>query len=990
MLRLFPPAPEVIAGLRQRYYRREVAAAELNPLFAAFRRTRDPQLLSTLFERTAPWLLHRARLLLGRPSLAEDVVQDLFLALLENGHGCDPDRPCLPYLLGMLHRRAARVRRNEARTLAQSLREAATPGAPVDSAISAEGCAAVRTAIDSLPEPYREVVRRYAAQQTPRTIGRELGRTPNSVRVQLHRGLRILRSTLPPGLAVLLWTLPAQQLPAQAPARPSARRPLQLGAAAAVLAAVSVATWLVVSGGRADAAAVTTVANVAPAAAAPEPAGVLAGTAPAPVRTQADAAASRELVLELRHADGTPAASVGVLAHPAGHDPDFGAACAVSGADGRVVLGELPEGSTTVQTDRGLQLFCSLPSSAPAPHVLTLPEGVDVSGIVRDADGRPAAGAGIWLCREPRTPSEGGVVARTGADGRFALRGVQANAFLGAVRDGSIPSLLQVVGSLPREAELVLGGQGARVKGRVLGLDDAPIAGAVVRIARQPRANFHMPGGREMPDVHPCAVAHTDADGAFALADLPTGPLQVLVRAPRHCTGLESIVLASGVERRLELRLPAGIDVEGDVRDQGGAAIAGASVLARGVVRSAWAMVYTAPEGSFALAGLDPGRVMLVVDAPGFAPSTVPVPRDGGRIAVVLQPHVRIALRLLDTTGAPAKAPEWELGACRSRAGRPPMPEPLEPDGEGFAAAGELAAGPFVVRARGTQVWLRAEPAAEDPHLLHVPAEAGHMGPLVLSLPGTTPEQREGVLLVVERDGIQQTIVPADASAALLDFGRVPIGDNRAVFFSRTGLLPAIDLGLVAVEEEGAPVTVDVPEYGWLRYRLQRTDREPVVQCAAFVADRRGLVVPLTGASGRIALAAGRHQLWASSLSFATVGHAFAVTSAQETEVDLELSPGKVRHVAFRLPDEADPRQCRARVRPMAEASGSESAPAFPMAGRGFDTTPDGLCYTTVVLGEGDYVLDVQCGGRAFHCGFAVAGEDGVAQPIEVALAPGR
>lgn len=106
---------------------------------------------------------------------------------MQTGH------PCLPYLLGMLHRRAARVRRQEARTLAQSLREAASaPGAPVDVAMSAEVRGAVRNAIDALPEPYREVVRRFVAQQSPMAIGRELGRTPNAVRVQLHRGLRLL------------------------------------------------------------------------------------------------------------------------------------------------------------------------------------------------------------------------------------------------------------------------------------------------------------------------------------------------------------------------------------------------------------------------------------------------------------------------------------------------------------------------------------------------------------------------------------------------------------------------------------------------------------------------------------------------------------------------------------------------------------------------------------------------------------------------------
>src|SRR5262245_30426332 len=252
-------------------------AAELDNLFESIRRTRDPELLATLFERTAPWLLHRARLLLRRANLAEDVVQDLFLGLLENGHGCEPGRPCLPYLLGMLHRRAARVRRQETRTLAQSLREAAAAeGGPVDAAIGAEGRVTVRHAIDALPEPYREVVRRFLAQQSPAQIGRELGRTPNAVRVQLHRGLRLLRFTLPPGLAMLLWAVLTEPLPAQVPWR----RPVQLGAAA-MLAVGALAIWFGTAAGSTDAAAATTIAAANPTSAAAKPAGSFGAVAPA-------------------------------------------------------------------------------------------------------------------------------------------------------------------------------------------------------------------------------------------------------------------------------------------------------------------------------------------------------------------------------------------------------------------------------------------------------------------------------------------------------------------------------------------------------------------------------------------------------------------------------------------------------------------------------------------------------------------------------------
>jgi hypothetical protein len=532
--------------------------------------------------------------------------------------------------------------------------------------------------------------------------------------------------------------------------------------------------------------------------------------------------------------------------------------------------------------------------------------------------------------------------------------------------------------------ELVLGGAGARLTGRVFGRNGAPVAGAVVRIARHPRANFLLPSGDNMVPVHPCAVVRTDAAGAFALADLPLGQMQVLVRAPRHRTSLESVLLTTAAEHRLELRLLEGRDLEGEVRDQDGMPVAGANVLACGLVRSAWASACTAPDGSFALAGLDRVRMEIEVRAPGFAPAFVPVAHDAARLAVVLQPEARVALRLQDAAGVPASASEWEVAVCHTIAGRMTEPESLEPAGDGFVTASP-AGGPFVVRRRSTQVWLRARLADGDSTLLCIPAAASGSGPLVISLPGTTPDERGDLVLVLVRDGVPQAIAPADPSAALLDFGRVPVGEYRAVLYSSAGLLPAVDLGVVAVGEDRAPLVVPQPGRGWLRFSVQRTDREPVLQCVAFAVDERGLRVPLPGTAGRVALAAGRYEFWASSLSFPAFGHAFEVVAEQETVLDLEGTPGQVRHVAFRMPPETDLQQCRARVRPTGDRSG-DGGQDFPGGDRGFDTTPDGRCYTSLVLAAGEYRLDVQYGGRKFHSRFTVAGEGGVAEPIEVVL----
>jgi len=54
-------------------------------LLARYRSTRDPALLGELFDRVAPGLFQIARNLVGNAALAEDVLQETFLAVIEAG-----------------------------------------------------------------------------------------------------------------------------------------------------------------------------------------------------------------------------------------------------------------------------------------------------------------------------------------------------------------------------------------------------------------------------------------------------------------------------------------------------------------------------------------------------------------------------------------------------------------------------------------------------------------------------------------------------------------------------------------------------------------------------------------------------------------------------------------------------------------------------------------------------------------------------------------
>src|SRR5687768_3677050 len=104
---------------------------ELSPedrLFALFRRTGDPSALAEVFDRTAAEALRVALHLADSMHDAEDLVQQTFVAAIEDAHRYDPNRRFLPWLLGILAHQARSTRRSRKRRLA--LAAAHRPGSP--------------------------------------------------------------------------------------------------------------------------------------------------------------------------------------------------------------------------------------------------------------------------------------------------------------------------------------------------------------------------------------------------------------------------------------------------------------------------------------------------------------------------------------------------------------------------------------------------------------------------------------------------------------------------------------------------------------------------------------------------------------------------------------------------------------------------------------------------------------------------------------------
>lgn len=175
---------------------------ELEPLYERFRSANDLDALGEVFDRTAPDLLRLAAHLTRDASTAEDLVQQTFLVAIDRRASYERGRPLLPWLLGILSNEAARARRSRARRVDPERLPQHDERDPAHVEEEHDTVAAVKSAVEDAPVPYRDVLRLHLfLQKTPAEIATELGRAPGTVRSQLMRGLEHLRTALPAGLA---------------------------------------------------------------------------------------------------------------------------------------------------------------------------------------------------------------------------------------------------------------------------------------------------------------------------------------------------------------------------------------------------------------------------------------------------------------------------------------------------------------------------------------------------------------------------------------------------------------------------------------------------------------------------------------------------------------------------------------------------------------------------------------------------------------------
>ena len=168
----------------------------------------DDTALEALYDRYGRPAFALARRITGEQVFAEEVVQEVFLALWRAPEKYDPDRGGFPsWLLATTHhkavdavRREETVRRRRA-TLAEeavSYTSATSDLPPVeDAAWSGLRGERVRKALGSLPEPQREaLVLAYYAGYTQREIAERTNTPLGTVKTRMLAGMRRLRDLL--------------------------------------------------------------------------------------------------------------------------------------------------------------------------------------------------------------------------------------------------------------------------------------------------------------------------------------------------------------------------------------------------------------------------------------------------------------------------------------------------------------------------------------------------------------------------------------------------------------------------------------------------------------------------------------------------------------------------------------------------------------------------------------------------------------------------
>ncbi len=233
---------------------------------------------------------------------------------------------------------------------------------------------------------------------------------------------------------------------------------------------------------------------------------------------------------------------------------------AETGDDGRFALEDMNAGSFTIQASadgKGTAILEDVvPGEGGTEVRLTLVKGVEVTVKVVDADGKPVAGAGVYLS-DPRginlSDMEMFDTDRTGADGKAVVSAPPGAVLFEAVVRGHAPGSTTATAEAGAEVVITLP-RGSTLEVLVTDAGGGPLAGAGVQIldaAGKPYAPRITAEG--IGDL--LSSPATGGDGKYVRADLPAGTWTVRASSGER-TAEASASLAAGERKTVTVRIP--------------------------------------------------------------------------------------------------------------------------------------------------------------------------------------------------------------------------------------------------------------------------------------------------------------------------------------------------------------------------------------------------------------------------------------------------
>jgi protocatechuate 3,4-dioxygenase beta subunit len=304
-----------------------------------------------------------------------------------------------------------------------------------------------------------------------------------------------------------------------------------------------------------------------------------------------------------------------------------------------------------------------------------------VSGTVSDDDKRPVAGArvaatssnrgdGIMMMIGNFRPGNSSI---TGPDGRFVLRGVQTDADIrvGASKKGfpaADSATLRLAPAERKSGVNITIPRGVALTGKVTDGDGKPLSGVAVDAA----AASNDFGGANLRRIVMAArndrgddMVHTGSDGTFTLR-VKEGTYDVVFKREGFAAKTARGVQVNASSKPVEVSLEPGVEVSGRVT-RGGTGVEGVNVGIASM--DGFTNTTTGPDGSFHIADLTPGQMMMNVSKrEDFIQVNRMVTAPAKDVTVELPPGGKITGRVVDKSSH-RPVTSFEAGVTTSRSG---------------------------------------------------------------------------------------------------------------------------------------------------------------------------------------------------------------------------------------------------------------------------------------------------------------------------------